>query len=116
MQLGVEHILRGCGRRTSCMQASRHDCRHDTTGQRLLPGHVSHYISPSRETLSEPTDSGDAAAGLSTITPTAQDRGPVFETVPELRDRLAVMLVTATKHYSPAGRRSTTHFVVGTLR
>ena len=53
---------------------------------------------------------------LSTITPTALDRGPVFETVPELRDRLAVMLVTATKHYSPAGRRSTTHFVVGTLR
>ena len=99
MQLGVEHILRGCGRRTSCMQASRHDCRHDTRGRRLLPEHVSHYISPSREILSEHTNSGDAAAGLSTITPTALDRGPVFETVPELRDRLAVMLVTATKHY-----------------
>ena len=83
------------------MQASRDDCRHDTTGQRLLPrpGHVSHYISPSRETLSEPTNSGDAAAGLSTITPTVLDRGRVFETVPELRDRLAIMLVTATKHY-----------------
>ena len=78
------------------MQASRHDCRHDTRGRRLLP---EHYISPSRETLSEPTNSGDAAAGLSTITPTALDRGRVFETVPELRDRVAVMLVTATKHY-----------------
>ena len=91
--------LRGCGRRTSCMQASRHDCRHNTTGRRLLRGQVSHYISPSRETLSEHTNSGDAAAGLSTITPTALDRVRVFETVPELRDRLAVMLVTATKHY-----------------
>ena len=87
MQLGVEHILRGCGRRTSCMQASRHDCRHDTRGRRLLPEHVSHYISPSWETLSEHTNSGDAAAGLTTVTPTALDRGRVFETVPELKKK-----------------------------
>ena len=37
-----------------------------------------------------------AAASLSTVTATAPDRDRVFETVPELRDRLAVILVTAT--------------------
>ena len=36
------------------------------------------------------------AASLSTVTATAPDRGRVFETVPEPRDRLAVILVTAT--------------------
>ena len=36
------------------------------------------------------------AASLSTVTATAPDSGRVFETVPEPRDRLAVILVTAT--------------------
>lgn len=55
-----------------------------------------------------------AAASLSTVTATAPERDRVFETVPELRDRLAVILVTATSITNP-GRRSTTHFVIGTL-
>ena len=36
------------------------------------------------------------AASLSTVTATAPDSGRVFETVPEPRDRLAIILVTAT--------------------
>ena len=42
------------------------------------------------------------AASLSTVTSTAPDRGRVFETVPEPRDRLAVILVTATSITKPA--------------
>ena len=55
-----------------------------------------------------------AAASLSTVTAIAPERDRVFETVPELGDRLAVILVTATSITNP-GRRSTTHFVIGTL-
>ena len=42
-----------------------------------------------------------AAASLSTVTAIAPDRGRVFETIPELRDRLAVILVTATSITNP---------------
>ena len=59
--------------------------------------------------------SGDAAAGLSTITPTALDRGPVFETVPELRefgsnacDRYKALLTGGKKINDPLCRWHTT--------
>ena len=44
------------------------------------------------------------AASLSTVTATAPDRGRVFETVPELRDRLAAIL--PLQALLTSGRRS----------
>ena len=56
-----------------------------------------------------------ATAGLNTTMATLWTVAWVFETVPEVRDRLAVIPVTLTNpEHSMAGRRSTTRFVVGT--
>ena len=46
--------LLGCSRCTAYIRPSRRDCPHETRGQRLLPEHVSRYISPARGVLGDP--------------------------------------------------------------
>lgn len=50
--------LLGCSRCTACTQPSRQDCPHETRGQRLLPEHVSRYISPARGVLGDRSGGG----------------------------------------------------------
>lgn len=50
--------LLGCSRCTACTQPSRQDCPHEKRGQRLLPEHVSRYISPARGVLGDRSGGG----------------------------------------------------------
>ena len=56
VQLGTELPLLGCSRCTAYIQPCRQDCPHETRGQRLLPEHVSAYISPARGVLGDRSD------------------------------------------------------------